>query len=129
MFICLYAGGACAWVGWGGGVAKLVYTSGLSPRLGKPTCFYTHYSGKASVLGQLGASSLLTMEGDIDIEPLAVSTLTRSSRLAVLRIHDILVWIRIRIRGSMPLTIGSGSRKNLFKKKVSCILFFESTFT
>ncbi len=28
---------------------------------------------------------------------------------AVLRIHDILVWIRIRIRGSMPLTIGSGS--------------------
>jgi hypothetical protein len=23
--------------------------------------------------------------------------------LAVLRIHDILVWIRIRIRGSMPL--------------------------
>jgi hypothetical protein len=28
---------------------------------------------------------------------------------AVLRIHDILVWIRIRIRGSMPLTNGSGS--------------------
>ncbi len=26
----------------------------------------------------------------------------------VLRIHDILVWIRIRIRGSMPLTNGSG---------------------
>jgi hypothetical protein len=28
---------------------------------------------------------------------------------AVLRIHDILLWIRIRIRGSMPLTNGSGS--------------------
>ncbi len=30
-------------------------------------------------------------------------------RLAVLRIHDILRWIRIWIRGSMPLTNGSGS--------------------
>ncbi len=29
---------------------------------------------------------------------------------AVFRIHDILVWIRIRIRGSMPLTNGSGSK-------------------
>jgi hypothetical protein len=28
---------------------------------------------------------------------------------AVFRIHDILEWIRIRIRGSMPLTNGSGS--------------------
>ncbi len=27
---------------------------------------------------------------------------------AVFRIHDILVWIRIRISGSMPLTNGSG---------------------
>jgi len=27
----------------------------------------------------------------------------------VLRIHDILVWIRIRMGGSMPLTNGSGS--------------------
>jgi hypothetical protein len=27
----------------------------------------------------------------------------------VFRIHDILVWIRIRICGSMPLTNGSGS--------------------
>jgi hypothetical protein len=33
----------------------------------------------------------------------------QSSNGAVLRIHDILVWIRIRIRGSMPLTNGSGS--------------------
>jgi hypothetical protein len=30
-------------------------------------------------------------------------------RDAVLRIHDILGWIRIRIHGSMPLTNGSGS--------------------
>jgi hypothetical protein len=29
--------------------------------------------------------------------------------MAVLRIHDILGWIRIRILGSMPLTNGSGS--------------------
>jgi hypothetical protein len=27
---------------------------------------------------------------------------------AVLQIHDILMWIRIRIRGSIPLTNGSG---------------------
>ncbi len=32
-----------------------------------------------------------------------------NDRKAVLRIHDILGWIRIRIRGSMPLTNGSGS--------------------
>jgi hypothetical protein len=31
----------------------------------------------------------------------------------VLRIHDILVWIRIRIRRSMPLTNGSGFVINL----------------
>jgi hypothetical protein len=29
--------------------------------------------------------------------------------LSVLRIHDILVWTQIRIRGSMPLTNESGS--------------------
>ncbi len=33
---------------------------------------------------------------------------------AVLRIHDILVWIRIRIRGSIPLTNGSGSGSFFF---------------
>jgi hypothetical protein len=33
---------------------------------------------------------------------------------AVLRIHDILGWIRIRIRGSMPLTNGSWIRILLF---------------
>jgi hypothetical protein len=32
-----------------------------------------------------------------------------SAQEPVLRIHDILGWIRIRIRGSMPLTNGSGS--------------------
>jgi hypothetical protein len=31
------------------------------------------------------------------------------SYCTVFRIHDILVWIRILIRGSMPLTNGSGS--------------------
>ncbi len=34
---------------------------------------------------------------------------------AVLRIHDILGWIRIRIRGSMPLTYGSGSGSYCFR--------------
>jgi hypothetical protein len=33
----------------------------------------------------------------------------RNSNLPVLRIHDILVWIRIRIRGSKSLINGSGS--------------------
>ncbi len=60
----------------------------------------------------------------------------------VLRIYDILVWIRfrIRIRGSMPITNGSGfgtgsfyfhhwPTKNSFKKKIFCILLFEDTIT
>ncbi len=60
----------------------------------------------------------------------------------VLRIHDILVWIRIR--GSMPPTNGSGSRfgsgscffhhwptrrRQKILKKFLCILIFECTFT
>ncbi len=58
----------------------------------------------------------------------------------VLRIHDILVWIRIR--GSMPLTNGSRSgsfyfrqklsrcqQKTNFLKKFFCILLFEGTVT
>jgi hypothetical protein len=40
---------------------------------------------------------------------------------AVLRIHDILGWIRIRIRGSMPLINGSGSESWI-------LLFSPSTF-
>ncbi len=56
----------------------------------------------------------------------------------VLRIHNILAWIRIR--GSMPLTNGSGfgpcyfhhwpskRQKNIFKQ-IFCILLFEGTFT
>jgi hypothetical protein len=64
---------------------------------------------------------------------------------AVLRFHDILMWIQIR--GSMPLTNGSGfgsgcgsgssifiidiedANKKLFYKKFFCILLFEGTFT
>ncbi len=37
----------------------------------------------------------------------------------VLRIHDILVWIRIRICGSMPLTNGSGFRSCYFRHWLS----------
>ncbi len=64
---------------------------------------------------------------------------------AVFRIRDILLWIRIRIRGSMPLTNGSGSwirilllssltfkmpTKNYFSKKAfQLITFWEGTFT
>jgi hypothetical protein len=59
----------------------------------------------------------------------------------VLRIHDILGWIRIRIRGYMPLTNGSGfdpaifvidlqdASKKLIFKKIFCLLLFEATFT
>jgi hypothetical protein len=52
----------------------------------------------------------------------------------VLQIHDILVWIRIRIRGSMPLTNGSGSGSCFFfrhepRQKFFCLLLFEGTFT
>ncbi len=36
---------------------------------------------------------------------------------AVLRIHDIFGWIRIRIRGSMPLTNGSGFRSGSWRPK------------
>ncbi len=61
---------------------------------------------------------------------------------SVLRINDILVWIRIWtwIRGSMPLTNGSGSsylchwplrfqQKTNFLIKFFCLLLFEDTFT
>ncbi len=63
----------------------------------------------------------------------------------VLRIHDSLVWIRIQIHGSMPLTNGSGSgfgssyfrhwpsqdanKKNFFFFKFFCLLLFEGTLT
>jgi hypothetical protein len=60
---------------------------------------------------------------------------------AVLRIHDILVWIRIRIwiRGSMPLTNGSRScyfrhlpsrrqQKTNFLTIFFCLLLFVGTF-
>ncbi len=75
--------------------------------------------------------------------------LPRSAEIAVFRIRDISVWIRIRIRGSMRLTNGSGSgfrcgsgsrscyfrywpswrQKKLSKKKNFCLLLFEGTFT
>ncbi len=62
--------------------------------------------------------------------------------LAVLRIHDSLGWIRIRlwIRGSMPLTSGSGScyfrhwpsrcqQKTNFLTQFFLLITFEATFT
>jgi hypothetical protein len=60
----------------------------------------------------------------------------------VFRTHDILVWIRIRICRSMPVTNGSGSGfcyfrhrplrcqpKTNFLKQFFCSLLFEGTFT
>jgi hypothetical protein len=38
-----------------------------------------------------------------------MATTAKQDCLAVLWIHDILGWIRIWIRGSIPLTNGSGS--------------------
>jgi hypothetical protein len=52
---------------------------------------------------------------------------------AVLQIHDILGWIRIR--GSMPLTNGfaidlqDASKKLIFQQNFLCLLLFEATFT
>ncbi len=55
------------------------------------------------------------------------------------RIHDILVWIWIHTRGSMPLTNGSGScyfrqwpsrrQQKIFFKKYFFLLLFYGTFT
>ena len=45
---------------------------------------------------------------------------------AVLRIHDILVWIRIRIRGSMPLHNGSGFGSGFGSGSWIRILLFSS---
>ncbi len=63
---------------------------------------------------------------------------TTPGTVPVLRIHDILVWIRIRIwiRGSMPLTSGSGycyfrhgpSRWQQKHYKFFCLLLFVGTF-
>ncbi len=60
--------------------------------------FLLHFAWVITMLEDLWASSWR-----------AGASLQLSHSLAVLRIHDILVWIRIRIRGSMPLTNGSGS--------------------
>ncbi len=65
--------------------------------------------------------------GGVKLPPLRVLfslkylSLQKPAFPSVLRIHDILVSIRIRIRGSMPLTNGSGS--GFF-----CFLLFEGTF-
>ncbi len=70
--------------------------------------------------------------------------LHQGNQLPVLRIHDILVWIRIRTRGSIPLTNGSGpdsdldpaifvidlqepNKKLIFSEKFFCLLLFEGT--
>jgi hypothetical protein len=54
---------------------------------------------------------------------------SKDTQKAVLRIHDILVWIQIRIRGSMPLTNGSGSgscyfHSFTFKTPIKLFVFY-----
>jgi hypothetical protein len=49
-------------------------------------------------------------------------------RTPVLRIHDFLVWIRIRILPFLSLTFKTPT-KNLFFKKFFCLLLFEGSFT
>jgi hypothetical protein len=46
---------------------------------------------------------------NLDAATYQVHFLNSVFQKSVLRIHDILGWSRIRIRGSMPLTNGSGS--------------------
>jgi hypothetical protein len=47
--------------------------------------------------------------------------------IPVLRIHDILVWIRIY--GSMPLTFKTPRQRKINLKKVLLLIAFEGTFT
>jgi hypothetical protein len=67
---------------------------------------------KSSSLGRQKSATLLKKTvGKVELEELSlcegeVRNRNKSSSNAVLRIHDILMWIRIRIRGSMPLTNG-----------------------
>jgi hypothetical protein len=49
-----------------------------------------------------------------------------SVKKTVFRIHDILVWIWIRIRGSMPLTNGSGFGSGFGSESWFRILLFSS---
>ena len=54
-------------------------------------------------------SSFFDLFGNNFLESWNITVSHVTHLFAVFRIHDILVWIRIRIRGSMPLTNGSGS--------------------
>ncbi len=83
--------------------------------------------------------------GQWTLVPSILHTQIATVKISVLRIHDILVWIRIR--RSMPLTNGSGSwildpdpaifrhwpsrcqQKTCFLHNFSCLLLFEGTFT
>ncbi len=61
------------------------------------------------------------------------SALHRHKIKTVFRIHDILVWIRIRIRGSMPLTNGSGScyfrhRSSRCQQKTNFLFYFSAYY-
>jgi hypothetical protein len=89
--------------------------------------------------------------GQWTLVPSILHTQIATVKISVLRIHDILVWIRIR--RSMPLTNGSGSgfgsgswildpdsaifvidlqdasKKLIFLYNFFCFLHFEGTFT
>jgi hypothetical protein len=59
------------------------------------------------------------------VQAISQNSVPNHSAEAVLRIHDILGWIRIRIRGSMPLTDGSGSGSGSW---IRILLFSSLTF-
>ncbi len=65
--------------------------------------------GRGTLTGESGVGRVQTPTTGHTVHCDTLYTYTYLCQEPVLRIHDILGWIRIRIRGSMPLTNGSGS--------------------
>jgi hypothetical protein len=101
-----------------------------------------HEEGDGGPLHRVQNTPLVAVDGQPLLQHLRLSLCpapaeSRRGQIPVLRIHDILVWIRIR--GSMHLNNGSGSsyfrhrpsrgqqKTNL--KKIFCLLLFEGTIT
>ncbi len=116
----------------------------LHPKLEVPgltcLCRESHpglHGWEASILEKIYANSLVILA----IQNIYIRARENVLFFWVLWIHDILVWNRIRIRGSMPLTNGYGSfyfhhwpsrwqqKKQMLLKKIYCILLSEGTFT
>ncbi len=102
---------------------------------------WTRGKGRGATVHKAG-SKILTWLTDCISSLWTLINTCREVPLPVLRIHDILGWIRIWIRGSMPLTNESGSgcgsgscyfrhwpsqdaNKKLFLKKIFAYYFFK----